>query len=565
MGKRIVVIGGVACGPKAAARARRLDPAAEITIVERGSFLSYAGCGMPYFISGVVKEMEDLMRTGYGLVRDVRFFERMKNVKALTRMEALAIDRTKKLVRVKDLASGETRELAYDFLVLATGAAPLKPPFPGLDLQNVFTLRRPEEAQGLRKKIEAGEAERVCIIGAGRIGLEVAEALANQAVDTTIVDLADQVLPGMLDPEMAAMVAQAVRHEGVKIYLGEKLTRLEGEDGKVSRVVTDQREIECDAALVAVGVRPEVALARAAGLTIGATGAIAVDDHLRTSDPFIFAGGDCAENTHLVTGKKVWVPLGSTANRHGRVIGDNLAGRDSAFPGIVGAGVLRTLGFNVGATGLTETQARELGYAPLTCLSPGGDKSHFYPGSKMIVIKMVADAKTSRLLGAQIVGPGEVLRRLDSVATALTLRATIDDVGNLDLAYAPPFGAAIEAVSHAANILRNKRDGLLQGVPPDRVRELVESDEDFILLDLRAPEELKKVGQIEDRRLKNIPLEDLRERLSELDPAKPVTLVCQVGVRSYEAACLMKGAGFREVKVMDGGMAAFLKAVKESG
>jgi len=559
MGQKIIVIGGVACGPKAAARARRRDPEAEITIIERGPFISYAGCGLPYYIGGVVEDLEGLMRTSFGTLRDRLYFDQVKDIKVLARTEAVKIEREKKTVRVRDLESGRESEMAYDKLVLATGASPVRPPIPGMELENVFTLRRPSEADVIRKKIEAGEADRVCIIGAGRIGLEVAEALSNQAVETSMVDAAPQVLPGLLDPDMAALVADALRKEKVALFLSERVKSFAGANGRAVKVVTEQREIETDAVIVAVGVKPEVTLAQAAGLELGGTGAILVDDHLRTSDPDIFAGGDCVENYHLVSRDKVWVPLGSTANRHGRVIGDNLTKGDAKFPGIVGTGILRTLGMNIGATGITEQKARELGHDVIACLAPSGDRSHFYPGGKPIVIKLVADRKTGKLLGGQIAGPGDVARRLDTIAAVLSFGGSIDDLGDLDLSYAPPFGTAIEAVAHAANILRNKRDGMAETISPQRLQEILASSEEALILDVRSKAEWDALGRIEDPRARRVSMEELRSALPGLPRGKPVIVICQAGARSYEAVCSLRGAGFKDARFVDGGMSVFLR------
>jgi len=557
MGRKIVVIGGTACGPKAAARARRRDQDAEITIIERGPFVSYAGCGLPYYIAGVVEDLEGLMRNSYGSVRDVLYFGKVKNIKVMTRTQAVKIDRNKKTVTVKDLQKGGESGIPYDKLVLATGASPCKPPLPGADLENVFTLRAPRQAEEIRKKIEAGQADRMTIIGAGRIGLEVAEAFSNQAVDTTIVDIADQVLPGLLDPEMAKAVEKVLKGEKVELHLGEKVKALEGESGKVTKVVTENREIETDAVLLAAGVRPEAHLARDAGLDLGVTGAIAVDDHMGTSDPDILAGGDCVENLHLVTGQKVWVPLGSTANRHGRVIGDNLTGGDSAFPGIVGTGILRTLGANVGCSGITEEKARELGYDPVSCLVPSTDKSHFYPGGKDVLIKLTGDRKTGRLLGVQAVGSGDVVRRVDAVAAALRYKGTIADLADMDLCYAPPFGAAIEAVAHAANILRNKMEGLARTVTVGEVREILAAGEDALIIDVRSAPEIEAHGRIQAPGYVHVEMAELRHRLADLPRDKRTIVVCQAGQRSYEIFRVLSAAGFEKVEYMEGGMHMF--------
>ncbi len=563
MGQKVVVIGGVACGPKAAARLRRKDPEAQITIIERGPFVSYAGCGIPYYIGGVVEELEGLMKTSHGTLRDVLYFDKVKNVKVMARTEAAAIDRANKTVKTKNLDTGEEAEVPYDKLVMATGGAPVMPPFPGMDLEGVFTLRRPTDAEALRAKIEAGEADRVCIVGAGRIGLEVAEGLANQACDATIVDIAPQVLFGLLDPDMALVVENALRAENVVLHLGEGVKSIEGEDGKVTKVVTDKREIETDAVLVAVGVRPEVALAKAAGLEIGETGAILVDEYLVTSDPDIYAGGDCAENNNLVTGKKCWIPLGSTANRHGRIIANNIMGEKAKFPGVVGTGILRTLGVNVASTGITATKARELGFDPVYGLAPSGDKSHFYPGGKNILIKLVADAKSRKLLGIQVVGPGDVVRRVDTVAAVLTFGGTVDDLAEMDLAYSPPFGTAIEAVAHAANIVRNRIDGIAEVMTQKEFREFLETKLDALILDVRSAHEVENIPAPADGRCQNVALGDLRSRISDLPSDKETVILCALGQRSYEAVLALKGAGFNKVRYVEGGLNVFTRSASE--
>jgi rhodanese-related sulfurtransferase len=356
---------------------------------------------------------------------------------------------------------------------------------------------------------------------------------------------------------MAGAVAHTLREEKVILHLGETVKLIEGAGGKVTKVITDKREIDTDAVIVAVGVKPEVTLAKEAGLKLGETGAVLVDDRMRTSDPDIFAGGDCVENLHIITGEKVWVPLGSTANRHGRVIGDNLTGGDSAFPGIVGTGILRTLGLNAGSTGLTETRARELGYEPVACLAPSGDRSHFYPGGKMIIIKLVGDRNTGKLLGAQLVGPGDIVRRLDTIAATLTFGGTIDDLANMDLSYAPPFGTAIEAVAHAANILCNKRDGMAEATTSLELRRLLDTDKDVTIIDVRTQAELDSSGKIEDARYRHINMENLRGAVSKLPGEKPIIIICQVGQRSYEAACLLKAKGFKHATYVEGGMIVF--------
>jgi NADPH-dependent 2,4-dienoyl-CoA reductase/sulfur reductase-like enzyme/rhodanese-related sulfurtransferase len=552
--RRIVIVGGVACGPKAAARARRRDPDAKITIIERGPLLSYAGCGLPYYIGGSIPELDGLRMTQYGVVRDEQFFADVKGIEARTRTVVRSIDRTKKTVTVESLDSGKTEDIPYDKLVIATGASPVRPPVEGLDLDRVFFVHVPPDAERLRGLIEEGEINKAVFIGGGRIALEVAEAFNAQAVDSVIVEIEDSILPAALDPEIAASVAAVLRKQGVELYLSEKVLRVEkNAEGPAVKVVTGAREIEADAVVVATGVRPQVGLAVEAGLTIGETGAIAVNDRLQTSDPDIYAGGDCVECTCLVTGGKLYAPLGSTANRHGRIIGDNITGGDDVFRGIVGTAVMKTMGVNIASTGLSERRARSLGYDVSTCLVPWMDRAHYYPGGKPVLVKMVADAGDGRLLGGQAVGPGDVTKRVDVLATALTNRATIDEVANLDLGYAPPYSTALDSVAHAANFLRNKRDGMAKSVTPMELRERIAHDDDFVLLDVREASEGEK-SRLEDERVVSIPLSRLRSSKGEVPAGKEVICFCQLGMRSYEACRTLEGMGFIDVKFLEGGL-----------
>lgn len=558
MGDKIVIIGGVACGPKAGARARRRDPEAEITIIERGQYISFAGCGLPYYVGGVVPKIDQLFSMPFGAVRDEAYFKAAKDIEVLTGTEATAIDCEKKAVRIKELATGEERDLPYDKLVVSTGAVPRKAPFPGGDLENVWNLWTIPDAEAIKAGIEAGQAERICIIGAGLIGLEAAEALINQGVETTIVDIMPQPLFGLLDADMAELVAHELRAQKLALHLGETVKAMEGEGGKVARVVTDRRQIEVDGVILAMGAGPNVELAKACGLKLGETGAILVDEHLCTSDPHIYAGGDCVENLHIVTGRKVTNPLGSTANIHGRVIGDNLTGASTSFPGVVGTGIMRTLGTNVGCAGITQARAKELGYDPVSAINPANDKSHFYPGGKQIAIKAVADKKSGKLLGVQIVGPGDVARRVDAAACALRFGAGLDEMSSMDLCYAPPFGTAIDPLAHTINIVKNKLDGLLETISAADLKKLLAGDDDFILLDVRTEAEFGKRPMIDDPRARSVEMTVLRKQIPNLDREKLIIIICQAGPRSYDVQCMLRGAGLKTLSV-EGGMSLFLR------
>jgi len=554
--QKIVVIGGVAAGPKAAARAGRRDPHAEITLVERGQWISYAGCGMPYYIEGLMDSPEELIRTPVGVPRNEAFFKSVKGVTVRTSTAAERIDRQAKQVHVRHVQTGRTDVLAYDKLVLATGASPIVPPIEGTDLTNVFRLSRPDEAIAIREAAVHGKAKRAVVIGGGLIGMETAEALAALGVQVTMLEMMAHVLPTQLDFETAAFLTKHLASQGVEVRVSEPASKLLGEDGRVRQVVTPQATLEADMVLLAIGVRPNVELARQAGIEIGPTGAIAVNEYLQTSDPDIYAGGDCAECTHRITGQKVFVPLGSTANRHGRVIGDNVTGGQSTFEGILGTMIFKAFEFTVARTGLSEQQARELGYDVVTSLAAGPDHAHYYPDAKPILIKLIAEAKTGRLLGGQVVGAGQVAKRIDVLASVLHFRGTVDDLAGVDLSYAPPYSEPIDNIAQAANIIRNKRAGLAKALSPQQVKAKLEAGEDFVLLDVRTPAEIEQM-RLDDPRVRYIGLGKLRERIEELPRDKPIVTYCKVSLRGYEAQRILEGAGFKNVAFMDGGLTAW--------
>lgn len=556
--KRIVIIGGMATGPKAAARARRLDAGAEITIVEKGTVVSFGTCGLPYYLSGLIGDLDELRRTPAGLRRDEDYFWRQKRIRVLTRTLALEIQREKKRVALFHLDTGEKSFLPYDQLVLAVGAEPVIPPLAGRELEGVFTLTHPDEAQAIAAAIKHWGVKKVAIIGAGVIGLEVADALAGRRLSVTLIEKMPQLLPGLLDPELAGLLAAHLERQRVKLALGVQVLGLEGDDaGRVRRVVTGTGAVEADLVLMACGVRPNVSLAREAGLKVGETGAMAVDEYLRTSDPAIYAGGDCVENRHLVTGRPVYTPLASIAARHGRVIGTNVSGGRERFPGILGTTVLQAFDYNLGRTGLLEKEAAGLGLAVRSTLIAGTDCSHYYPLHGRLFLKLVTEAGSGRLLGAQALGPAEVVKRLDVLATAIACRATVADLINLDLGYAPPFSSALDPVHQAAGLWQNLEHGLAVAVTPAALKRELAAGADLQLVDVREPEELGERA-IKDRRVKNIPLGELRERLPELDRNRGVVTVCELGVRGYEAARLLAQEGFTEVRFLSGGLAAWL-------
>jgi NADPH-dependent 2,4-dienoyl-CoA reductase/sulfur reductase-like enzyme/rhodanese-related sulfurtransferase len=550
---RVVIVGGVAAGPKTAARLRRIMPEAQITMVEKGRLLSYAGCGLPYYVEGIIDQPEELFSTGTGVPRDAAYFKKERDINVLSGTEATMIDRAKKEVVVRR-PSGEEARLPYDKLVIATGAGPMKPPIPGLDLKNVYFMHHPDDAVTMRSAVARGELKDIVIIGAGLIGMETAEALTNKGVQVSVVEMLDRVLPALLDKDMATIVQKYLEDQNVEFYTSDRVLEVRGdENGAVKEVQTANGVIPADGVLVATGVRPNTKLAKDAGLEIGKFGGIIVDEYLRTSDPDIYAGGDCVENISLVDGKRTFNPLGSTANKHGRIIANNIAGANEKFPGVMQTAILKIFDYTVARGGLCEDAARAAGEPLVMAIVPQQDRAHYYPGHQTIITKLIADSKSGRLLGFQIVGPGEAAKRADVLVTAMTFGATLKQIADLDLSYAPPFNTAIDAAAHAANVARNKAEGTAESLLPSEVEEKLQHGDDFVLLDVRTPGEFAK-KHIPGKQVKLIPVGDLRQRLSDLPKDKEIVTYCAAGVRAYEAARILKGAGIKDVKFMDGSM-----------
>ena len=563
--KKVLVIGGVACGPKAAARIKRLDPEAEVTILEKGELLSYAGCGLPYYISGQVQNYNELMATPTGVVRDTNFFNMVKDIHIKNHTLAETIDRENKKVKAVDLKTGQAAEYEYDSLILSVGSQFRIPPFPGTDLNGVHFLQTVADARKIRNESGPLEGQKAVIIGAGLIGLEVTEALKNQGMDITIIEMMDQAMGNLFDHEMIFHLHNELKNNGVALKISETVKEIKGDDQfAVKTVVTDKGEYPADLVLIAVGVNPNTRLAKEAGLEIGETGAIQVDASMRTSDPDIFAGGDCVENTSVVTGKPVYTPMGSTANKHGRVIADNICGIASEFKGVCGTAICRVFNINVCRTGLTEKQAKQMGYDCVTVLTPSPDKPHFLSEAKLIIIKLVVDKATHALLGAQIVGPGDVAKRMEVVVSNISSKGKVTDIAQYDLAYAPPFSPAMDNIITAANIAENKLYNRGKSLSPVEVKAKIDNGDDFIFLDVRSPQEYEEMC-IEDSRVKLIPLGKLRSALSELPKDKEIIAFCKISLRGYEAERILTGVGYENVKFMDGGVVCWPYGKKMAG
>ncbi len=552
--KKVVIVGGVACGPKAASRIKRLNPAAEVTIVEKGELLSYAGCGLPFYISGEVANHNELMTTPTGVVRDTFFFKTVKGIDVRNHTLVKAVDRHKKVINTVGIESGIDMEIPYDTLVLAVGSQYQVPPIKGTELSGVHFLQTVEDARKIRNESGPLEGKRAIIIGAGLIGIEVTEAFKKQGMQITLIEKLDRVMGELLDPEIAYHMHNELAANSVTLKAGESVLSINGDDrGHVTGVTTDKGEYPADLVLIAVGVRPNTALAREMGLEIGTTGAIKVDAHMRTSDPDIYAGGDCVENMHLITGQPIYAPMGSTANKHGRVIADNIGGIPTQFKGVAGTTICKLFNMNVARIGLTEKMAAEQGYDYFTVLNPSPDKAHFLKDARLIIIKFIVERQTGKLLGAQIVGPGDVAKRMDVVASHITSGNSVVEIGQYDLAYAPPFSAALDNIITTANIAENKLRGLGRSYTPLEVKAKMERGDDFIFLDVRSPQEHEAM-RIEDERVKLIPLGKLRQSFDQLPKEKAIIIFCKISLRGYEAERILTGAGYSNVAYMDGGI-----------
>jgi CoA-dependent NAD(P)H sulfur oxidoreductase len=453
--ERLVVVGGVAAGMSAASAAKRLRPDMEVTVFEKDHFISYGICSLPYYVSDEVKDFNNLI----SLTPEMAVEERGINV--LTRHEAVKIDTSMRRVFVKDLEKGEESSVTYDKLVIATGALPIKPPLPGIDLQHIFEVRTLSDGVEIKKFIDQHSfgaqkgAMKAVLVGGGYIGMEMSESLRKRGLDVGVIEKADRVL-GTMDSSITEIVERKLIAEGVRLYKGTSVEGFAGQDGRVTKVLTDKGEFEADMALLVIGARPNTKLAIDAGIELGANGAIRVDEHMRTNVPNVYAAGDCAEALHLVTGKKAYIPLGTTANKQGRVAGENAAGVETIFEGIAGTAVTKVFDLEVARTGLSPMEAEREGLKYIVSTITGRSRSSAYPAGKAIVITYVVEKETGRLLGAQMVGEEGVAHRIDTLAACLYGKMTIEDVARLDLGYAPPFATVWDPILIAANVALKK-------------------------------------------------------------------------------------------------------------
>ena len=555
MKKKVVIIGGVAAGMKTASRLRRRHGEAEIIVLERGSEVSYGACGFPYYIGGDVKDFSCFTNGPQG-IRDAAFFKEVKGFEVLVRHEATAINRSEHTVTYLNKDTGETKVMAYDKLVLATGSTPVSLPLPGAGLSGIHSFWFPWDVRAVKNELEEHGVTDAVVIGAGLVGMEMAEAFHKLGLNVSVVEMQDRVLPQMLDKEMAELLHKPIQKAGIKLYLNEKTVAFEGNQ-RVAAVKTDKRLIPAQLVIVAVGVRPNVELAREAGLSIGPSGCIAVNEYLETSDADIYAGGDCAENTNIVSKAKLFTPMGSTANKHGRVIADNICGDEVRYPGILNTGLCKILDWEAGSTGLNETSAAKAGVEYETVVVPGFDRLGYMPGAKRIVLKLFAEKGTGRVIGAQAVGGG-VDKRIDSIATAISFGAGVNDLSNLDYGYAPPFNGPIDNVSTAANVLQNKLTGRMRSINPKDFQK-VKADPAYTLVDVRTPEEFEANRIAGCAKIINLPLGILRRDAESILADKTAKLICscQIDLRGYEAETILRGLGYVNVQSLEGGMSGW--------
>ncbi|KPJ60710.1 MAG: hypothetical protein AMJ46_05515 [Latescibacteria bacterium DG_63] len=555
--RRIVIVGGGAVGPKAASRARRVNAQSDIKIIEKGKYISYSACAMPYYISGNITDSRKL------IARRPEYFREQLDIDVLTETEVTSVDRSASRVQCRE-ADGKEFALPYDALVIATGAEPFVPPLEGRELMGIFRLKGIPDAMAIWDYVKKEEPRRAAIVGAGLVGLEMAEAFKTRGLAVTIVEMLDWPLAALLDFEIATIVRRHLEEKGVHLVFSQKATGFEGTPGgRVKRLKTESETIDCDIALIAIGIRPNTSLAAEAGLEIGPTRAISVNEFLQTSDPAIYAGGDCVECRHLITGNPVFVPLGSTANKHGRVIGSNVAGLTNSFPGILGTAIAKVFDIAIARTGLTEKEAEEAGYKVVSSTVSPTDIAYYFPRSETITLKLVAEATTGKVLGAQCVGKAGVAKRIDVAATAISCGMNVEQLANLDLAYAPPYNSSMDPIHDAANVVRNKRDGIARSISPQELKKKMNGEKDLLLLDVRSEKEWQQT-RIEHPKIRLVPVNQVPKLGRELCDEKQVITLCRESVRAYRAQKMLERAGCTDVRFLDGSLLTWPYDLKTS-
>jgi len=545
-GRQIVIIGGVTAGPKAAARLRRLDEDAKITIVERGESLSYTGCGLPHYISGRIASSKNFMTTADNTVRNVHFFENIKNIRALNNTEAVKLDIQTKKVTVQNKKTKELRQIPYDTLILATGATPVVPKIPGIMQEGIYTLNNLADAENLRREFEKKQARDVFILGGGMIGISLAESLIVTGARITIFERSEHILPSLLDSDIAIKLQNEMNRKGIKIVTNDNLKKIEKTETNF-QMYTEKGGYSADIIIVSAGVRPNSDLAREGGLEIGESGGVKINEFLRTSDPDIYAVGDCAESFNVLTGKHDYWPLGAISTKMGRMAADAISGNEFPFPGSINTALFRIFDINVGRAGLTEINAREHGFSPEAVVVAGLDRSHYCEDAFPLFIKVIADRKTKQVLGIQIFGRGDIFSRITVFSAAITAKMKLQNVFSLDLGYNPPFNTPIDIVQTACSVLDNKIRGYFRTISPE---ELDRTGEEYKCISV-SPLSEYTVGSIPGSI--NIPLENLRRETPPFSKNEKIVLYSGTSGGAYEAARYLEAKGFQEVYVLEGG------------
>ncbi len=531
----ILVIGGVAAGTKVAAKLKRDNYDCNVKILTKGKDISYAGCGLPYYVGNVIDREEDL------ILNTPEKFSKLTGVEVLTEVEVTKVNPKEKTVEAVNLKTNEKTTYSYDKLVIASGANPIKPPVEGIDLEGVYFMRTPEDAIQLRAAVEAGEIKRVVVVGGGFIGLEIAENLKAQGLVVCVIDMAEQILPGF-EAEIANYVENRLADEGIVVFTKTALEAING-DGRVEKVQTSRRAIKADAVVLSIGVRPNTRFLADSGIELGPNGAVLVNKNLETNIEDIYAVGDCVFITNLVTGKNTYAPMGSVANIAGRILGQNLNGGSLTYEGALGTSVVKLPGINAGKTGLTEDAAKEAGYDVITVTVTVDDKAHYYPGASPFIIKMIGDKNSRKLLGLQVVGAGNVDKIVDMAVMAIGLGAKLDEIQNLDYAYAPPFSTAIHPFAVAVNALLNKINGDMVSITP---REYMEGKaEGYKIIDASLVPSIKGVPYVD--------IAKTHSQLDGIDKDEKLLLVCDKGKRAYMLQKRLRHFGYNNTLVLEGG------------
>ena len=533
---KVVIVGGVAAGTKVAAKLKRENRDHEVIILTKSKEISYAGCGLPYYVGNIIKDKAQL------IVNTPEKFSKLTGAQVFTETEVVGLDRENKSVKAIDLKTNEEVTFSYDKLVIATGASPVKPPIEGIDLPGVYFMRTPEDAINLRADIEAGKIKRAAVIGAGYIGLEVAENMALQGVKVSVIEMASNILTGF-DKEFAEYAENKLADHGIMAFTGTKLEAILGE-GKVEKIQTSRRAMKVDAVIMSVGIRPNTAFLADTGIELMPNGTVKVNEYFETNDVNIYSAGDCAMVKNILTGAPTWSPMGSSANIEGRILAQNINGKRIAYRGVVGTAVAKLLpNLNVGRTGLTEVAAKEAGFNPISVVTVVDDKAHYYAGASNFMIKLIVDRDSLKVLGVQVIGAGAVDKVVDVVVTAMSMGATLHDLEDLDLAYAPPFSTAIHPLVHTVNVLFNKINGNYETITPAEYA--AGADEGYKVIDACL------VPSIEGAPYVDLPT--INGPLDGYAKDDKILLICNKGKRAYMVQNRLKYYGHTNVKVLEGG------------